>query len=190
MGNPLTVLAEADLPPRKPWSSMILADLCENIHIHHRDLRTEFSIPEFLEYVAKVERSRDALLRYLKANPEYEEGAYPDTVLKLDAGASVIEESPQPYRSAYFPDRLLIQLEKPGEAEIHVHWRDRRMDLDREQLRVFADAFGEAVKRLDEWEAAHGYEPKTPLTLAEVRKTQEHRWPQPGPGHFKELTEE
>lgn len=184
MGNPLAVLADEDLPPRDPWASMIMVDLCENIHIHHRDLRTEFSIPEFLEYVEFVEHCRNELARYLIDNPEYEEGVYPDTLVKLGGGARVIEASPRPHRSAYWPDRLLVQLERPGEAEIHVHWRDHRIDLDREQLRAFAAALRAAVKRLDAYES--GYESRPVKSIDEVREMQRHEH-RPGPRHFKRL---
>ena len=191
MGKPLTVLAETELPPRRPYNSMILVDICENVHIHHREVRTEFTVPEFREYVDTLVRKRCELEEYLATNPEYEEGAYGDTVWKVGGGPHVIDASPEPNRSAYWPDRLLVQLERPGDHEVHVHYRDRRLDLWRDELRVLASALHEAVRALDHWESEHGYTPKPAKSLDGIqREIDRHHVPMPGPGHFRSLVED
>ena len=188
MGNPLKVLAEATLPPRRPWNSMILVDICENVHIHHREMRTEFTLAEFSEYVKTlVERHRE-LEAYLADNPEWREDAYHDTVWKVGGGPHLISQSPEPHRSAYYPDRLLVQLETPKDHEVHIHYRDRRLDLWRDELRALARTLSEAVEKLDEYEGRHGYRSAPVKSLGDIRRAiDRHHQPRPGPGHFKGL---
>lgn len=167
---------------------MILVDLCENIHIHHREMRTEFTIAEFREYTDWLAHTRAEVEKYLADNPEYMEDACGDTVWKVAGGPHLIEESPKPHESAYYPDRLLVQLETPKDHEIHVHYRDRRLDLWRDELRVLTATLNKAVERLDAYEEAHGYESRPPKTLEDIRRAiDRHHQPRPGPGHFRGL---
>lgn len=167
---------------------MILVDLCENIHIHHREMRTEFTIAEFREYVDRLVEMKAEVEVYLADNPEYEEDAYHDTVWKVGGGPHLIQASPKPHRSAYYPDRLLVQLETPKDHEIHIHYRDRRLDLWRDELRVLARTLNEAVEQLDAHEDRHGYRSRPPKSLSDIRREiAKHHRDRPGPGHFAGL---
>jgi hypothetical protein len=190
MGDTLKVLAEAALPDRVPLAGRILVDLCENVHIHHRDWRQEFSTAEFFEHLALLKRYGEQLRRYLDANPEYREDLYPDTILKC--GPDLLQASPAPNVSRYSPRRLRVELVRAHSmGEVHIHWRDHRLDLDREQLRTAAATFQAAVRALDDYEARHAYPPAPTLTMAEVEDLDSRpRPPVPGPGHFARLLDD
>lgn len=190
MGNPLKVLAEAELPRRWPWNSMILVDLCENIHIHYREVRFEFTMPEFREYTDWIAHTREEVEKYLADNPEWEEDAYGDTVWKVGGGPHLLTESPEPNKSAYYPNRLLVQLETPKDHEIHVHYRNMRLDLSRQELRYLAATLANAVEQLNRYERTHGYQSRPPKSLDEIKAAiAKHHQKRPGPGHFKGLVD-
>ena len=52
MGSVKRLLAKIELPEREVHHSRMFIDLAENIHIHHREYRTVFSLDEYFEYVA------------------------------------------------------------------------------------------------------------------------------------------
>lgn len=185
MGDTLKLLAERELPERLPAAGRVMVDLCENVHIHHRDLRQEFTRAEFFEHVDALNRYAAKLRTYLAANPEYREDAYRDTVLVC--GPDVIRASPRPNASAYFPRRLRIELERPHSmGEVHVHWRDFRLHLTLEELRLAVSAFREAGEALDKFLARSHYRPRPKATMQKIEQTTKEA-PLPGAGHFKGL---
>ena len=188
MGRNLTVLVERLLPPRVPPASRILVDLCENVHIHSRDMRQEFSVGEFLEHCDTLTRSAADLRAYLAANPEYSEQAYADLVAVLGGTPSLINESPEPAASKYWPRRLRVELIHPHPmGGVHLHWRDFRLNISRHELRVLAESLVEAVRKLDRWEGQHGYRDAKPTPMATLKKQCAKKRPLPGAGHFAAL---
>ncbi len=51
MGNVYKTLGKAKVPPTpKHYGERLVVELCENIHIHYRNLRIEFSDEEFFQF--------------------------------------------------------------------------------------------------------------------------------------------
>jgi hypothetical protein len=185
MGRVMRVLAERTLPERLPETGQMLVDLAENLHVHHRDMRQEFSLPEFFEYVDNLNAAAADVRRYLADNPEYREQAYRDTLLKATGGPEDLVASPKPHESTYWPRRLRIELEHPHSlGEVHVHWRDFRRHVTLEEFRIVAGAFSEALAGMEQ-QVRLGYKPRTKATEADLRKRVQKKAPPPGPGHFR-----
>jgi hypothetical protein len=162
----------------------MLVDLCENVHIHTRELRQEFSVAEFFEHVHVLEVAAKDLRRYLDLNPEYEEGAHKDLIAFIGDTPHLLVESPQPNESAYFAHRLAIELTAPhAMGAVHLHWRDYRIHLSRAELRLLADALQEAAQKLGEYEQKHGFTDKAQHSMDSLRKAAQKK-PKPGRGHF------
>lgn len=189
MGKNLKVLTERTLPDRTKAAGRMLVDLCENIHIHVRELRQEFSIAEFFEHVRVLGKSAMDLKRYLKLNPDYKEQEFMDLVALMGNTPHLLEESPEPNQSTYFPNRFRIELTEPHVmGAIHLHWRDLRIHLSREELRILVEGGIEAEAALTEYERTHGYTDKPEPSAELVKKQASQKRPTPGPGHFARLT--
>lgn len=162
MGAVKKILAEKTLREREKHNSRALVDLCENIHIHYREFRLIFSLDEYFEFVDIVHKSTRDVRNYLYNNPEYQEQAYPTTILIAcgkDRQQKFLQNSPAPHRSKYHNNHFAIELQEEFVTdEIHVHWRDLRVALNRENFRDVAQAFIEAHKNLTEFERQYDYQ--------------------------------
>jgi hypothetical protein len=162
MGAVKKLLAGKTLKEREKHNSRALVDLCENIHIHYREFRLIFSLDEYFEFVNIVNKSTQDVRNYLYNNPEYKEQAYPTTIMIAcgkDRQRKFLKNSPQPHRSTYHNNHFAIELQEEFVTdEIHVHWRDLRIALNRENFKDVAEAFIEAHKNLTEFERHHDYQ--------------------------------
>ncbi len=162
MGEIKKILDSRTLPERDPHSSRLFADLAENIHIHFRDLRTVFSVPEFFEFADAVTRSAADLKKFLRWHPRYREQEVFDTItigLGPEQQTRPLVKSPEPHKSTYFDDRFQIELQAENVIdEVHVHYRDYRLVMSRETFREFAQGVSEAVATLDDFLANNEYE--------------------------------
>lgn len=187
MGRNRKVLAERELPERTPATGRMLVDLCENVHIHHRDLRTEFSVAEFRQYVDHLNACRADVDRYLADNPDYREGAYPNPLLIATGNARLLDASPKPHVCRYWPRRARVELIEPHSmGSVHVHWRDFRLHMTIAELEAMAETLSEAARSLAEYRKGHGYKERESSSEAAVRRQcARPPKPYPGPGHFR-----
>lgn len=161
MGSVKKILAEKKLIEREAHHSRLFIDLAENIHIHHREFRTVFSLDEYFEYARIVENSTNDVRNYLEQNEDYREGKYPTTL--MIAGGKTrqlapLKNSPKPNKSYYYNNDFAIELQDEYVTdEIHIHYRDFRIALDRKRFREIAEGFKEAIKKLDEFESENEY---------------------------------
>lgn len=162
MGAVKQVLADRHLNDREGHNSRLFVDLCENIHIHFREYRLIFSLNEYFEFVDVLTRSTQDVRNYLANNPEYQEEAYPTTIMVACGWPRqyrFLEHSPAPHKSAYHDNFFAIELQEEHVTdEIHVHWRDLRIVLNRENFKQVATAFGEALRELTAFESTHAYQ--------------------------------
>ncbi len=161
MGAVKKLLAGKTLREREPHNGRAFVDLCENIHIHFREFRLIFSLDEYFEFVDIVNNSTRDVRNYLCNNPEYQEQAYPTTIM-IACGKGrqrkFLQNSPQPHRSTYHNNQFAIELQEEFVTdEIHVHWRDLRVALSRENFKDVADAFIEAQRTLTDFERHYDY---------------------------------
>ncbi len=161
MGEIKKDLVRIKLPEREKHNSRMFIDLCENIHIHYREFRTVFSLDEYFEYANILEDSTKDVRAYLAQNPDYREGVYGTTLMV--AGGKMrqreyLKNSPQPNQSLYMNNDFAIELQTERTTdEMHIHWRDYRFAMNREQFKTIADAFTVARKELADYEEATDY---------------------------------
>jgi hypothetical protein len=161
MGEVRDSLAERTLADREKHNSRLFVDLGENIHIHFREFRFVFSLPEYFEFTQIIAKSTEDVRNYLRQNPEYREQEYPTTVFIAGGPArqfQFLKNSPEPNRSVYFNNDLKVELQTETVTdEIHLHYRDFRLCLNRENFATFAKTMGEALGRLGAIEASGTY---------------------------------
>ena len=139
MGNCKKVLATKDLNERKITPSSMWGDLCENIHIHIRNLRVEFSKEEFDNLKSAIKILSEGVDKGIK---EYEwKPGNESFLVSYDNGVRLSRNS------AYWPNRLKIELEKHG--DVHVHYRETRLHFDIEEFKIIANAMKEALDCLE-----------------------------------------
>ncbi|ARN73020.1 ParB/RepB/Spo0J family partition protein [Oceanicoccus sagamiensis] len=162
MGSVRKFLHQSKLPDREPHHSRLFIDLAENIHIHHREYRTVFSLDEYFEYADILATSTEDVRNFLEQNPDYAEQEFPTTIMIAggkERQLKFLENSPSPNKSTYFANELAIELQDVYVTdEIHIHYRDFRIGLDRERFRAIAAGFAEAVEQLNEFESSESYE--------------------------------
>ena len=161
MGSIKKLLSKTKLPPREDHHSRMFIDLAENIHIHHREYRQVFNLNEFFEYTDILKHSELDVRNYLANNINYKEHEYPTTLLIAggkERQLKFLSNSPLPNKSFYMNDDLTIELQEEFVTdEIHLHYRDLRLAIDRKTFRKFADTVKEARDQLDDYELNHKY---------------------------------
>lgn len=161
MGSVRKYLFKEELPERETHHSRLFIDLAENIHIHHREYRTVFSLDEYFEYADIVAKSTIDVRNFLEQNPNYEEQKYPTTIMIAggkERQLKFLKNSPQPNQSKYFANDFAIELQDVFVTdEIHIHYRDFRIGMDRERFRKVAKGFEKSLKELDSFEASEEY---------------------------------
>lgn len=112
MGNTKNIIKK-QIVPVPQQNNRITVELCENIHLHYRNLRLEFTKEEFLPIV-KLVKSLDE-----KKIEEFEYGP--------DKFKALIYQNTLPDNTE-FNDRL--QIEEQEEGHFHVHYRNLRIEVN------------------------------------------------------------
>jgi len=161
MGSVRKYLYQGTLSEREKHHSRLFIDLAENIHIHHREYRTVFSLDEYFEYADIVAKSTIDVRNYLEQNSGYKEKLFPTTIMIAggkERQLKFLKNSPKPNASAYFSNNFAIELQDEYVTdEIHIHYRDFRIAMDRVRFREFANGFRNALASLDEFEKTETY---------------------------------
>ena len=146
MGDVKKILA-IETNENRECGNRLAMDISENIHIHFRDLRLEFSRSEWETFSAFIEESR------AKAKPildEWTEGVYgtefhwQTNTLDLQGhsvyGGGWKEDGPD-------PKRWKIELQHNG--IYHIHYHDMRIELDAVAFSKFCSMFMSATEKRD-----------------------------------------
>ena len=161
MGSVKKYLFRANLPQRELHHSRLFVDLAENIHIHHREYRTVFSLDEYFEYADIIKDSTEDVRNYLEQNPSYRESQFPTTIMIAcgkERQLKFLDNSPAPNISKYYSNDFAIELQDEYVTdEIHIHYRDFRIALDRKRFRIIANGFASAINELDTFENSNEY---------------------------------
>ena len=161
MGSVKKYLFKEELPEREIHHSRLFIDLAENIHIHHREYRTVFSLNEYFEYADIIHKSTRDVRNFLEQNPNYEEHKYPTTIMIAggkERQLKFLKNSPRPNTSEYFANDFAIELQDEFVTdEIHIHYRDFRIGMDRERFRKVAHGFKVSLEELDKFENTESY---------------------------------
>jgi len=162
VGSVRKYLYKDKLPDREIHHSRLFIDLAENIHIHHREYRTVFSLDEYFEYADIITKSTKDVRNFLEQNSDYEEQKYPTTILIAggkERQRKFLKNSPKPNQTTYFSNDFAIELQDEFVTdEIHIHYRDFRIAMDRERFKKVAKGFEEALKELNTFEQKETYE--------------------------------
>lgn len=161
MGAVKMRLAKRLLKDREAHNSRLFVDLCENIHIHYREYRFVFSLDEFLEFSDILQKSTKDIRNYLLNNPDYKEGKFSDLVMIAGGRQRQmkrLKNSPRPNVSGYLNNDFAVELQEGHVVdEIHIHYRDFRLSVNRENFKELADAFIEARNKLEEFQIHNEY---------------------------------
>lgn len=135
MGDIKQILVSEELEPRVLFPKRICVDLCENLHLHNRNIRHEFSLEEWALYSAAMQNLYKAS-EYSIDKHKYIEGTH-------DFFVQSNYNTPYPTNnSAYFPNRFSI--EECRDDTFHVHYRDLRIELTRNEFEQITNAFAKA----------------------------------------------
>lgn len=140
MGNVKKVLYETELGPRTVTPSSMWGDLCENIHIHIRNLRIDFSKEELDNFCSAIKLLTEGVEKGIKEQ-DWKPGDN-SFLISYDNGVRLNRSSD------YYPNRLRIELEKND--DVHIHYREIRLHLTTPEFTAMANAFIEALKNLED----------------------------------------
>jgi hypothetical protein len=111
----------------------LIFDVCENIHLHIRDLLIEFSETEFLDFCSQLRAFEHGFREWRLKTPTWSEGTVADNVLTLGSYSGVASQS------AFWSGRLAI--EKNAGDCFHLHYHNYRIELDRSTFLCWMGAF-------------------------------------------------
>lgn len=140
MGHVKKLLSLGDVEKRSITATGIWTDLCENIHLHYRNVRLEFSEIEFAQFRAAI-NSLGKSLEKCSVESNYREGD-PNFLIQQVFNARLNEDSD------YYPNRVSIEAQRDG--TVHFHYRDIRIHLTENEFIKLALMFSEAKIKLSE----------------------------------------
>lgn len=134
MGEIKKLLGADKIPFRTITSNMIWGDLCENIHLHYRNLRLDFSHKEWAHFRAAVQ------MIGLNVEEQIEKTGHREG----DPNFLIQIKYNEPLRtdSRYYPNRFTLEVQKDN--TVHMHYRDLRIHMTYEECEKIADMFIEA----------------------------------------------
>jgi len=142
MGNIQKILAMGEVSPRMITARGIWSDLCENIHLHFRNIRLEFSELEWAHFRAAINTLGLAVER-ISVEKKYKEGD-PNYLIQVTYDNAVDANT------AYYPNRVTIELERDN--TVHFHYRDVRLHWSLDEFDKIAAMFIDAKKNFDSLE--------------------------------------
>lgn len=116
----------------KYYNDFFSIEVCENFHLHWRNMRLQFT-PEEFQILASAMRA--ALTRWELLRKPY---PYPETIYLIKPWGTLPKEQ-------LFSDEIKIeqQVKNPNLPEIHFHYKNARIDLSKDELlelkKVFED---------------------------------------------------
>ena len=117
MGSVIYMLGERIVEGQpSAWADRLDVEDCEDIHLHYRNRRLEFSDEEFLTFADCVSRAASEL-RERRRNKENRQ--------MLLASSAVVSEC------KYYPAKFTMEANEDG--SYHFHYRDLRVDFNSDQ---------------------------------------------------------
>ena len=139
MGAIKKVLSGETLEVRSVTPQGIWGDLCENIHLHFRNIRFDFSMKEWAAFACAVNNIQKGLEFSIEEN-KYEEGD-PNFLIQVMFNTPVAPDS------EYYSNRSMIELQKDN--TVHFHYRDTRIHMSRTEFEQIAKQFVEASYQME-----------------------------------------
>lgn len=143
MGAIKKVLSAIRISPRYLTARGIWGDLCENIHLHYRNLRLDFSVKEWAAFCSAINSIQKGI-EFSIEDKKYREGD-PNFLLQVQYNVPLDSDS------NYYPNRSLIEIQQDN--TVHFHYRDIRLHWTSDEFEVIAGQFAEAlIKYKKDWE--------------------------------------
>ena len=114
-------------------------DMGENIHLHYRDIRIEFSVDEFLEFAELCEVYFPQVRKEIQGG--YRDGVNPNTN-QADTVKTFYTKKPLKTPVTYNPTRISLEENTDG---FHVHLRNYKFLVDKESFLNLARAAGDVM---------------------------------------------
>ena len=137
MGEIKKVLAMGEVEPRCITANALWTDLCEDIHLHFRNTRFDFSEKEWAHFRAAINQLGMAV-EMVAEEQDYVEGD-PNFLIQQ------IYNTPPKTDSDYYPNRISIELQKDN--TVHFHYRDLRLHFSNNEFKQVAQMFVDALKQ-------------------------------------------
>lgn len=131
------------LPARSNARALCL-DAAENIHLHYRDLRVEFSLNEFIEFMEHMNSMYSELKDWRAQNPDWTESD-PETFEDRFGFEFGGPKNKIKAHSGYWDDR--ISIEKKISGDYHIKWRNYRFEMNEEAFIRWLIAFDETSRK-------------------------------------------
>jgi hypothetical protein len=139
MGHIKNFLSGEMIEHRSITPNMIWTDLCENVHLHYRNVRLEFSELEFATFRAAINMlGRAVEITALEHN--YEEGD-PNFLVQQ------MFNTPLSPDSDYYSNRVTLELQKDN--TVHFHYRDLRLHWSFDEFKSIANLFIKAWAKIE-----------------------------------------
>lgn len=138
MGRIKKILVNKDIPEKGMLHSRLIIEWCENIHLHYRDMRLEFDEKDFEQLAIAM---FDGYLKYKKIRKENPELINDENKYSVLSQGEIVD-------SGEFPNRLQIELQEEG--HIHIHYRNLRLEMKKEDFLNIASVFIEAIDSMEE----------------------------------------
>jgi len=138
MGRVKKLLHTAKLKPvADRYSDMYSVEVCEDFHIHWRNLRLQFDQREWIEFVQVVMASWEEWRKIGGPAP------HPDRSVPLYLQIDKINPT-----HGINGTNFRIEDDDLNGPAIHVHYRSDRLEFSHEEFLAIADGFTEAAKKL------------------------------------------
>ena len=128
MGDNLEVISLKTTDQRR-FPNRLAVDMQENIHIHFRDIRLEFSVPEWINFINNIKKF-DEFVSIKLANG-YKEN---------DNHFEIFESTTNSHYSDY--GNGVIKIEKQRDGSYHLHYHNLRLELNPLILKVLQELLG------------------------------------------------
>lgn len=139
VGEIKKLLAAEKIPYRTITNRKLWGDLCENIHLHFRNLRLDFSHREWAQFCMGVQSIGMNVEREIERT-NHREGD-PNFLLQIAFNEPLTPDS------KYYPNRATIELQRDN--TVHLHYRDLRIHLSNEEFRQLAEMFTKGLYEMD-----------------------------------------
>jgi len=116
-------------------------DIAENIHIHYRDLRMEFSRDEYFDFMRQMNELHDGVQEWKDTNPDWTESdpeTFNNKTVEWIKNKTPYDMPLKPH-SDYWDSR--ISIEKNVNGVYHVHWRNYRFEMIEDGFKEWVKAF-------------------------------------------------
>lgn len=152
MGRTLKNLSEKQLLPTTIFDRRFVTELCENVHVHYRNLRINLSLQDWIQV---AEGCAQALERWKKRGcPETGKDVHIELCRKRVAtevhndGIKInLNQNLYPHHEG----RVFSEGANFGDRQyIHIKIRDLRLEMPVEEFKVLVDAVKEAERKLED----------------------------------------